>query len=249
MEETIKMQDAEVAWQESRGNSFLLVLLLHKEMSAEPGQYIFVRCGNLTLRRAFSIADLSGDRLTIIFKKRGVGTEFLSRLKVRDTINLVGPLGRGFSLKKEKSLLIGAGAGIAPVFFAKKFFKKQKIESLLIGGFNTKNEIFDELELDKCMTMDGSCGVKGDILSCLPKILEEYRPKAVYACGPTVVLRAVADLGLKYEIKTELAMEKEMACGIGVCRGCVIKIRKNGEIMNATVCKDGPVFGGEEIVW
>ncbi|MDR0572221.1 MAG: hypothetical protein LBG48_05195 [Rickettsiales bacterium] len=249
MQKTAKVRDVRIVQKKSYENSFLLTLSIQDKLNARPGQYVFIYCENLTIRRAFSIADLTDDCLTIFFKKRGLGTEFLSKLRPGDVVNLIGPLGQGFSLNREKSLLIGAGAGVAPVFFAKNFLKKQGVESLLVGGFNTKNEIPDELKLDKYTTIDGSCGFKGNVLEYFTEIIKEYQPSVIYACGPTVVLKTVAEWGLKYKIRTELAMEKEMACGVGVCRGCVIKIKKNEEIINATVCKDGPVFRGEEVVW
>ncbi|MDR2760742.1 MAG: hypothetical protein LBB09_02760 [Rickettsiales bacterium] len=249
MQKTVKIWDAGVVWRRSYGSSFLLVLSLQEKMSAEPGQYIFMRCGELALRRAISIADLIGDRLIIFIKKKGGGTEYLSKLKSGDRVDFIGPLGKGFSLEKKKSLLIGAGAGIAPVFFAKNFLKKQGIDSLLVGGFNTKDAIPDEFELDECATADGSRGLRGRILDCLPKIAEEYAPEIICACGPEAVLRGIADFGLERKIKTELSLEREMACGFGVCRGCAVKIRRDGEIVNASVCRDGPVFKGEDVIW
>ena len=80
-------------------------------------------------------------------------------------------------------------------------------------------------------------------------LINDYQPEIIYACGPHIVLKLVSQLGEQYGIETQVAMEKVMACGIGVCRGCVIDIKKDGKVVNATVCKDGPVFKGSEIVW
>ena len=79
--------------------------------------------------------------------------------------------------------------------------------------------------------------------------LEKIKPEKIYACAPDIVLKKISEIASKYGIETEVALEKTMACGIGVCKGCVIKVIKNGEIQNATICHDGPVFKASEVVW
>ena len=79
--------------------------------------------------------------------------------------------------------------------------------------------------------------------------IETYKPDVIYSCGPHIVLQKISETSQKYNIPCYVALEKVMACSIGVCRGCVIKLQKNGKIVNASVCQDGPVFKGDEIVW
>ena len=81
------------------------------------------------------------------------------------------------------------------------------------------------------------------------KLIKEKNIEVIYSCGPTVVLKKIAEISEKFNIECQLAMEKVMACSIGVCRGCVIKLIRDNETIQASVCKDGPVFKGSEIVW
>lgn len=213
--------------------------------SAHSGQFISVLCENRTLRRPFSISDFekienNKSLLTILVKIKGKGTEFLSNLKINDEISILAPLGNGFNIKNEASLLVGAGIGIAPMLFLKKELNKQNINNYLIAGFRDDKEIikgYDEVTIG------------GSVVDRLEDLIKEKNIKIVYACGPEIVLKLIGKLCKKLNIKSQLAMEKVMACGIGVCRGCVIKIKKNETISTASICKDGPVFSGDEIIW
>ncbi|MCD7780342.1 MAG: hypothetical protein LUH05_06695, partial [Candidatus Gastranaerophilales bacterium] len=169
--------------------------------------------------------------------------------KPDDFIDIIGPLGNGFNIYNKKSFLIGAGIGIAPIAYLKSKLDKENIENLFISGFLNKNEVPDCIKVDKIYTDDGSMGAKGSVLDYVEEHILNYKPEIIYTCAPYIVLKEISLLGKKYNIKTMVAMEKVMACGIGVCRGCVIDIIKDGKIQNAAVCKDGPVFSGDEIVW
>ena len=161
----------------------------------------------------------------------------------------MGPVGYGFNIKNKKSLLVGAGIGVAPISFLKTKLNKQNIQNLFIAGFLNKNEIPDGINVDKYYTDDGSFGEKGSVVNYIEQAINEYQPEIIYVCGPMPVLKATAEIAEKHNIETQVAMEKVMACGIGVCRGCVIHIKRDGKIVNATVCKDGPVFSGSEVIW
>ena len=208
--------------------------------SIKAGQFISVLTQNRTLRRPFSVAEFNKNTISIIYKLRGEGTKYLSTLKKGDTVDFIAPLGNGFNIQNKKSLLIGAGVGIAPMLFLKSELKKNKIDHFLISGFKTGNEVVKGS--DKTV-------VGGSVLDNINKLIEEYKPEIIYSCAPLVVLKIICELGVKYNIKTQIALERLMACSIGVCRGCVIKLNKNNELINASVCKDGPVFEGSEIVW
>lgn len=230
-------------------NSYYIEFEPLEPISSKPGQYVSILCNNLTLRRPFSIAYQNGNKIGVLFKEKGEGTNYIKNLTVGSIIDFIGPLGNGFDIVKEKSLLVGAGIGIAPIFYLKNKLNEMNIDSLLVGGFLSDNEIPSNTKCDKIVTNDGSLGQKGSILDYIEQSIQEFNPKVIYSCGPSIVLKKVAELAQKYSIDSQIAMEKVMACGIGVCRGCVIKVNKNNVIQNATICKDGPVFKGSEVIW
>ncbi|MCD7740450.1 MAG: FAD-binding oxidoreductase [Candidatus Gastranaerophilales bacterium] len=230
-------------------NSYYIEIECDKPVEAKAGQFISIYCNNLTLRRPFSVFSNNEGKIGILFKERGKGTAYIKSLNTGDFIDIIGPLGNGFNIKNKKSLLIGAGIGAAPVAFLKSKLDKENIENLFISGFLTRNEIPDCITVNKIYTDDGSIGEKGSILDYVEEHILNYKPQIMYTCAPYIVLKSIAQLGIKYNIETQTAMEKVMACGIGVCRGCVIDIMKDGKIQNAAVCKDGPVFSGNEVIW
>ena len=223
------------------------------DFCAKPGQFISIYCDNCTLRRPFSVMKNEQDNLSVLFKLKGKGTKFLQDLKSGDNINFSGPFGNGFKLPEQhsenRSLLIGAGVGIAPIVFLRDYLTENKYGTTrTIGGFLNESSIPDFLKnsLDFISTDQGDFGKKGSIIDYLEQEIQNCKPDIIYACGPSVVLQKICEIASKFEVPTQVAMEKEMACSIGVCRGCVIEL-KNGK--NATVCKDGPVFNGEDIKW
>lgn len=219
----------------------------------EPGEYVSILCEDLTLRRPFSVADFEKGVIMVLFKKKGKGTEYMSNLKVGDNIEFSAPLGNTFKIENKKTLLIGAGIGVAPLFYLNKKLKGIGAQTYFAAGFLGANDIIDfHSQYNFVSTDDGSNGNKGSICDYIEKIIQEFNPQKVVSCAPHVVLEIVAKLADKYNLECEVAMEKVMACGIGVCRGCVIQVKKGGkcgEIQNATVCKDGPVFDAKEVVW
>ena len=203
------------------------------------GQFVSIYCENKTLRRPFSVADFDENgNITVLYKLKGDGTHYIKNLDKNNEINFLAPLGNTFNFENVNSaLLIGAGIGIAPMLFLKKELNKLGIKNHLISGFK------DTLEV-----VEGSDQVVigGSVIDEIENVVEKINPDIIYSCGPSIVLKLVSEFGIKNNIKTQIAMEKVMACGIGVCRGCIIEL-KNGK--NASVCKDGPVFLGDEIKW
>lgn len=230
-------------------NSYYIEFEVQGDFFSSPGQYVSILCNNLTLRRPFSIAYQSENIIGVLFKEKGEGTNYIKGLNIGSVIDFIGPLGNGFDILNKKSLLIGAGIGIAPVFYLQNKLKDMNIENMLMGGFMSKYEIPANISCDTIVTNDGSLGEIGSVLDYIEKNIVEYKPEVIYSCGPSIVLKKVAELAHKYSIESQIAMEKVMACGIGVCRGCVIKVKKEGTIKNATICKDGPVFRGSEVIW
>ncbi len=204
------------------------------------GQFISILCPNHTFRRPFSVADFENNIITILMKLQGDGTKYLSSLKAGDDIEFLAPLGNSFEILNKKSLLVGAGIGIAPMLFLKKELNKNNIENYLITGFKEQDEV-----------ISGSDEVKigGSVLDRLDDIIKENNIEVIYSCGPYPVLKGVSEIAKKYNIASYVAMERVMACSIGVCRGCTIELIRNGNIERASVCKDGSIFRGDEVVW
>ena len=228
---------------------YLIRFTPHTPVDIKPGQFVSVLCDNLTLRRPFSVMDYEDGVISILFKKKGAGTTYISNLKQGDEIDFVGPMGNGFNIERKKSLLISAGGGSAPVFYLHKKMEELDVENFFASGFVSKEEIPSNLEFDMVTTDDGSEGKKGSIVNYVEGLILSFNPEKIYCCGPEIVLKLIVQTAEKHLIKTVVAMEKVMACSIGVCKGCVIKIKKDGKIQNATVCHDGPVFDGRDVVW
>ena len=230
-------------------SSFFIEIDCLVPVEVKAGQFVSIYCDGLTLRRPFSVYSNNDGKIGILFKERGKGTKYIKSLKQGDFIDIMGPVGNGFNIKNKKALLIGAGIGVAPISFLKTKLEKQNIQNVFIAGFLNKNEIPNRINVDEYCTDDGSFGEKGSVVNYIEQAINEYQPEIIYVCGPMPVLKATTEIAEKHNIETQVAMEKVMACGIGVCRGCVIDIKRDGKIVNATVCKDGPVFSGSEVVW
>ncbi len=207
-----------------------------------PGQFISILCPNKIIRRPFSIADFNEKEktITIFVKYKGEGTKYLQNLNVGDYINFIAPLGHGFKIENKKSLLIGAGIGIAPLLFLKKELDKNNIKNYLISGFKANDEVIKGSDETK---------IGGSVLDDIEKIIEDKKIELIYSCGPNTVLEKLSKIAKKNNIKTQVALEKVMACSMGVCKGCAIRLFRNNEIINKTVCHDGPVFDACEVMW
>jgi len=220
-------------------NTFKLDIISELE-NVSSGQFISILCPNKTLRRPFSVADFKDGTLSVLFKLKGEGTQYLSSLKVGDSVDFIAPLGNGFEILNKKSLLVGAGIGIAPMLFLKKELNEKNIENFLITGFKDDDEIIEGS--DKTI-------VGGSVLDNIEDLILSYKPEIIYSCGPKIVLKLLSQIAMKRNIEVRIALEKIMACSIGVCRGCVIKYSQNDDIVMKSVCKDGPVFDGSKIIW
>ncbi|MGD9580818.1 MAG: dihydroorotate dehydrogenase electron transfer subunit [Vampirovibrionia bacterium] len=217
---------------------------------ALPGQFISILCPPLLIRRPFSIAGIQKNQINIIYKLKGKGTEYISSLKPNTQIELLGPLGKGFTIHNKRSLLIGAGVGTAPILFLYDKLKLANLKTTILSGFQTSPNI-EQLYTNDCLliTEDGSSGYKGQITQYIENKINSYKPEIIYACGPKIVLKQIVNIANKRNIETEIALEEIFACGIGACMGCAIEIIENNRITNKRICKDGPVFKGDTIVW
>ncbi len=221
---------------------------------AKIGQFIniYTGAGEFILPRPISICEIDKDHgtLTIVYQVVGKGTKILSSMTGEREIKIVGPLGNGFEISPDISehIVVGGGIGVPPLV---ELVKNINGKVTVFLGFRSTPiivEKFKELGADVYVaTDDGSAGFKGNVVEFMNKI--EPKGKMVYACGPKIMLKNVAAWAEKRNIKSQVSMEERMACGIGACVGCVVKIKKGEEWQHMKVCKDGPVFWGDEVVW
>ena len=224
--------------------------------AAVPGQFVHIRAKGFTLRRPISICGIDKEKgtLRIVFEIRGQGTEEIAKLNKGDLIDMLAPLGHGFTVKSdaEKVILIGGGIGTPPMLPLAKIYGEKAVA---ISGFrNSSAAILQDdfkatgAEVILC-TDDGSAGIHGFVTQPLKELAEKGGISAVYACGPMPMLKGVAAICKENGIFCEISLEERMACGIGACLGCACRTKRNDEEYFAHVCKDGPVFNAEEVLW
>lgn len=235
------------------GASFYLLVLQDSAIArnAKPGQFVHMRIGascDPLLRRPFSLHWVEGDSFEILYQVVGRGTGLLSQVRRGEALDLLGPLGRGFDLKGVRSpLVVAGGLGIAPLLFLTQKFSGER-PTVLIGG-STKEEILCEERVRalgaevRIATEDGSSGTKGLVADLLATTLSSHR--SVFACGPTGMLKEVAEICQRKGVSSQLSLEGRMGCGVGACLGCGVKSKAGGY---KRVCSDGPVFHSSEIV-
>ena len=213
------------------------------------GQFLHIQCGgDAFLRRPISICDADDTTVRFIFEVKGKGTELLAKVQEGDMINIMGPLGRGFEIKPEfkKSVIIGGGIGVFPLFKLAK-----TIKSDIYLGFRSADRVVMEEEFKSVAnsvtvgTDDGSYGYKGYIAEEMSKHLDGV--DIIYACGPMTMLRAVKKIAEEKGILCQVSMEQRMGCGIGACLVCTCQTDKEGMDGQVRVCKDGPVFYSTEV--
>jgi dihydroorotate dehydrogenase electron transfer subunit len=215
---------------------------------SEAGQFFNLSCTDGTiprLKKPISIYDVEGSEIAFMIKKVGKGTEFLSKLKVGDRIDLLGPLGNPFPLVSRKNvLLVSGGVGYPPLVYLKK--NLQDCEVVTVHGGRSYDDIF---LCDYPYTEDGSFGRKGLVTAHLKKIISKHKIEVIYTCGPDPMMKAVARIAMSLGIECYLSLEEYMACGIGACYGCAVKIKSDNDqgFVYKRVCKDGPVFEAKEL--
>ena len=228
--------------------------------ASRPGQFVMIRPVeglDPLLRRPFSIHQVAeGGLLQILFKVIGKGTQALAGLQPGQHMDILGPLGRGFTHNTQHHhYLVGGGIGIAPLLFlAKQLLEKNEPSAIkVLLGARTKDEIaaladdFTGMGLVvQAATEDGSLGRQG-LATDLMTPLQDENPAVVYACGPYAMLRAVVGVSRDKGWASQVSLETIMACGLAACLGCAVqRADMNGYVH---VCKDGPVFNADEVAW
>jgi len=221
-----------------------------------PGQFLTVRpsCDSVPLLRrpfAFSDYDDVSRAASFIYQKRGRATEIFSGKRKGEILDVIGPLGKPFPVPERTSrvITVAGGIGLGPILFLTSQLIKKGHDPLFVFGCRSANlvprtDYFLQLNPVIC-TDDGSGGFKGTVADYL-KIADLLTQDSImYACGPMLMLKACHDQAEKHGITCWISVEQVMACGIGACMGCVVKV-KGGY---ARACKEGPVFDSKDIIW
>lgn len=224
---------------------------------AVPGQFVslYSRDGSKLLPRPISLCEIDREqgRIRLVYRVtgKGTGTEEFSRYHAKVGIETMGPLGNGFPLeavKGKKVFLIGGGIGIPPMLQTAKELEAEKI---MVLGYRDElflNEEFESYGKVYMATEDGSAGTKGNVLDAIRE--NGLQADAIFACGPTPMLRALKAYALEQNIPCWISMEERMACGVGACLACVCKTKEkdaHSNVHNKRICKDGPVFLSTEV--
>lgn len=221
-----------------------------------PGQFVEVQVDNSPttfLRRPFSVhfVDYDKNELWLLVQIVGDGSKKLSEIKISETLNIILPLGKPFSLpesKNDRVLLIGGGCGIAPLLYLGLHLKTKGYNFDFLLGARTKNDLLQINEYKKLgdvytTTEDGTDGEKGFVTQ--HSIIKEKKYNTIYTCGPTPMMKAVARLAKENNIECEVSLENTMACGIGACLCCVTDTTEG----HVCVCTEGPVFNYKKLKW
>lgn len=221
---------------------------------AKPGQFIAMYCedGTKLLPRPISICGIDAENgtLRVVYRIAGEGTRLFSKMKEGDSLEVLGPLGNGFTMKEEKAIIVGGGIGIPPML---ELAKQLSCEKTVVLGY--RDELFLKEEFDACAdvvvaTEDGSCGTKGTVIDAINEA--NVDGAVIYACGPMPMLKALAEYAKAHDMEAQISLEERMACGIGACLGCICKTKKKDHhtnVNNQRICKDGPVFDAKEVVF
>ncbi len=210
------------------------------------GQFVNIKLDGFYLRRPISVANVEGDRLTIIYKVVGAGTEKMAEMRGGEELLTLTGLGNGYdlSVSGDCPLLIGGGAGVPPMYYlCRKLIAEGKRPSVIMG-FGSSDEVFYKNEFEALgvkvyvTTVDGSEGIRGFVTNAMDEVDYTY----FYTCGPEPMLKAVYD---KSKTSGQFSFEERMGCGFGACMGCTCETKYGKK----RICRDGPVLVKEEIIW
>jgi dihydroorotate dehydrogenase electron transfer subunit len=224
--------------------------------SAQPGQFVNVLAAETgegpLLRRPFSIARVDDNIVELLFHAIGTGTILLSRKRPGETIDVLGPLGQSFRVDADydTALIVAGGIGVAPFpFLIADLLKRGKRIETFVGYRNAGQILTSHLQNIHIATDDGSKGFHGNVVQLFEPFLDrtDLGKAKIFACGPTVMLKALTELAKRKNVCCEVSLEGHMACGVGLCQGCPVERTGDGA-KYALVCKDGPIFLTTDII-
>ena len=221
--------------------------------TAHCGQFVNVypKSKSTILPRPISISEIGEDTITLVYGVVGEGTREFMQYATGDSIRISTALGNGYTVQKAPvSVLVGGGIGVPPLVELAKSIQGEKIAVLGFREDPILVETLEQLGVKVYVATDsGKVGFKGNVIDLIKA--EGIKGDYFYACGPKVMLRALAEYCEEKGLPVQVSMEERMGCGYGVCVGCVTKIKADNEkgFILKKVCKDGPVFLGSEVKW
>lgn len=225
------------------------------DIETAPGQFVNIRIGDTMdplLRRPFSVHNQKGRTIELVIQVLGKGTRWLRDHLNPGNIDVLLPLGNGFSLPKNTSaLLVGGGVGNAPLYYLARALRGRGTEVTYLYGSRSIECMFlrerykEVADVIMEATDDGSCGEKGRITDLAEKVIGKNGFTHVFTCGPTPMMRTLVDMVRGSGIEIEVSVENYFGCGVGLCSGCTVETVHG----NRRACVDGPVFNGKEINW
>ena len=249
---SIRLETMKVVVQEEIAPA-IYKLVLEGEMveAMRAGQFLHLRVPDDAhlLRRPISISsiDKSKKQCHLIYRIEGSGTAIFSTLKAGDSLDVMGPQGNGFDLSDldqcSRVLLVGGGIGVPPLLEVAKQLNERSVEVTTVLGFATKDAVILEAELSKysqvfVTTDDGSYGIRGNVSVVINELDSEF--DAIYSCGAPGMMKYINQTFYEHP-RAYLSLESRMACGMGACYACVLKV-PDSETVSQRVCEDGPVF-------
>lgn len=230
-------------------------------MHAKPGNFVNIKINPQNeplLRRPFSIHNIEEDRVEIMAKSVGCGTNLLSRTPAGSTLQVLGPLGNSFTIDTpdyDTALLVSGGIGIAPMRFLEKvLLTRGKKVHHIIGGQSGRDIQKRGLTNYHIATMDGSHGYRGTAIDLLRQKYASFSgsgPIKVFSCGPNPMLKALAAFCQDHALPCEASLESIMGCGIGICYGCTVELKNivDNETSTILLCQEGPVIEAERLLF
>ena len=226
---------------------------------SHPGQFIHINLGTTydpLLRRPMSIFNAEEDRISVLYQVVGRGTEILSRFNPGASLDIIGPLGRGFEIKEtSRHFLLGGGIGSAPLVYLAHQLHRENRKAIFFLGMRTEEFLFLKeflpSDLEFYFSQENSpAGHPRLITDLLAPHLESLEKTALYCCGPEGMYREIGRLcSGKNHFSIQVSIDRRMGCGVGTCLGCAVKVknppREEPEIVRA--CVEGPVFPWGEV--
>ncbi|MBF0217801.1 MAG: dihydroorotate dehydrogenase electron transfer subunit [Candidatus Omnitrophica bacterium] len=230
-----------------------------------PGQFLGIKVNDAgtdpLLRIPLGIHRAENGYVYLLYKTVGLATGMLKAKEKGDDLDVMGPLGNGFSVGKaltmgSRAILVAGGYGVSPLYSLAETLMNNKVKVTIFIGARDKLGIVCDKELKKLgaavqiTTDDGSCGLRGCVTDAVSKYLRRQKSESrkgikVFACGPEPMLKAVAGLADELGIPAEVSLDEYMACGVGACRGCAVKTVNGVKL----ACTDGPVFDARDVIW
>lgn len=258
-------QEIQVAFNNRIAPDTFILGFRSAEIASEsmPGQFVMIRVRkgmDPLLRRPFSICGIRDINLVcILYRVVGKGTAIMAQTGKGEILSVLGPLGKGFTSPRADSrpVLVAGGMGIAPLLFLAGALKKR--DKTFLAGFASARDMIDPNQTGlppvdiQFATEDGSGGYTGTAVDLFEEYLKNIKTAGdsivVYSCGPLPMLKRTAAMAADHGVPCQVSLETVMACGLGACQGCAVRVVSTEGERFCHVCRDGPVFTSSIIDW